>query len=281
MKWSAFSAAMHDLRTRVVPEDLKEPASRVARLIEISQRFYLPSAVNLLVGKRHADIFDLYRLPFDCITVLSDVDVEGVTADMLTIALEVKGETLEVERIASAEQLPADAWVLLINVLRHPAEQFWVQGPGVVVCKTIDGPQAGSLTTYPCGDRVTKILVDMIGPSEVTRQMIPDTTVVTNLCAMLGLGNVGTKKVAAPKMLNAKRQRKGKALLLDYHVLKVDGELWDTDEPGNSRDSNGLRSHLRRGHIRRLGDGRRVWVRASYVHGRVDGFVGKDYEVGK
>lgn len=64
-----------------------------------------------------------------------------------------------------------------------------------------------------------------------------------------------------------------------YHVLTIDA-------PGNGGQgaaTGGHRSpreHLRRGHIRRLADGRRIWVNATVVAaGRGAGVVTKDYAV--
>lgn len=62
-----------------------------------------------------------------------------------------------------------------------------------------------------------------------------------------------------------------------YHILTIDA-------PGNSGESvvtgghRSPREHLRRGHIRRLSDGRRIWVNATVVAaGRNAGVVMKDY----
>lgn len=62
-----------------------------------------------------------------------------------------------------------------------------------------------------------------------------------------------------------------------YHVLMI-------DVPGSSSESTGLgthrspREHLRRGHIRRLADSRRIWINATVVGaGRGSGVVSKDY----
>lgn len=101
------------------------------------------------------------------------------------------------------------------------------------------------------------------------------------LCEMLACVNVSAESVSVPSALAAKRARTGKKPLYDYHVLKVGGDSWHYERPHGGGSSDGYRSHLRRGHVRRLDEARRTWVRATFVHGAVDGFVDKDYEVKK
>jgi hypothetical protein len=61
-----------------------------------------------------------------------------------------------------------------------------------------------------------------------------------------------------------------------YHVLTIDvpGKSGDGAATGGHRSP---REHLRRGHIRRLADGRRIWVNATVVAARGGGVVTKDY----
>lgn len=64
-----------------------------------------------------------------------------------------------------------------------------------------------------------------------------------------------------------------------YHVLTIDvpGKAGDGAATGGHRSP---REHLRRGHIRRLADGRRIWVNATVVAaGRGAGSVKKDYAI--
>lgn len=76
------------------------------------------------------------------------------------------------------------------------------------------------------------------------------------------------------------KRPKAAALPFDaYHVLTI-------DIPGGSGARSGIgghrspREHLRRGHIRRLEEGRRIWVNATVVAaGRGAGVVTKDYAV--
>jgi hypothetical protein len=67
-----------------------------------------------------------------------------------------------------------------------------------------------------------------------------------------------------------------------YHILTIDpgktGELANVATGGGSHRSQ--REHLRRGHIRRLADGRKIWVNATVVcAGRGFNKVEKDYRI--
>ena len=79
---------------------------------------------------------------------------------------------------------------------------------------------------------------------------------------------------------NRKKAKLKDALPFDtYHVLTID--VPNISGIGNATGGHrSPREHLRRGHIRRLSDGRRVWVNATVVcAGRGAGVVTKDYEV--
>lgn len=97
------------------------------------------------------------------------------------------------------------------------------------------------------------------------------------LCA-LECKNVRVESAAPDAKLNAARARKGKLPLVSYKVLTLDST------PKRIADSRGggthasPRTHLRRGHIRRLAAGN-VWVNSTVVNGKSTGLVLKDYEV--
>lgn len=64
-----------------------------------------------------------------------------------------------------------------------------------------------------------------------------------------------------------------------YHFLTIDAlkkanKVSDVQTFGNHRSP---REHLRRGHIRRLEDGRRIWVKATVVASGSAGVISKDY----
>lgn len=100
----------------------------------------------------------------------------------------------------------------------------------------------------------------------------------TLLCFLniLGCSNVNVERVE-PKTSGRKIKA---ALPFDtYHVLTIDVPRI----AGAGESTGGHRSpreHLRRGHIRRMSDGRRIWVNATVVAaGRGAGVVHKDYAI--
>lgn len=65
-----------------------------------------------------------------------------------------------------------------------------------------------------------------------------------------------------------------------YHVLTIDVPGKAGERGGSSGPHRSPREHLRRGHIRRLADGRKIWVNATVVAaGRSSGKVTKDYRL--
>lgn len=82
-----------------------------------------------------------------------------------------------------------------------------------------------------------------------------------------------------PKFINQKRLAKGKVPFFTYRTLHITGD----EAPRAGTVATGTKAsprlHLRRGHIRRLADGRRIWIRAMLVGDKSLGMVTKDYAV--
>ena len=95
---------------------------------------------------------------------------------------------------------------------------------------------------------------------------------------VFSLSNVFTVENHPPKFINAKRKKKGKIPFFSYHTLHI-----GKPRSGKSGESigthNSPRLHFRRGHIRKLADGRRIWVNACLVGDKSKGMVMKDYKV--
>jgi hypothetical protein len=110
----------------------------------------------------------------------------------------------------------------------------------------------------------------------VSADVMDELNAYIDLCMALACKNVSTVRHPAPERLNRQRIKAGKAPLKDFHVLQIAG---GGTLPGSTSDGarEGPRSHLRRGHIRRLGGDRVTWVNSTIVGGK--GFVDKVYQL--
>lgn len=107
--------------------------------------------------------------------------------------------------------------------------------------------------------------------------LMDEVNAYTDLCLALACNNVGTERHAQPAALNKARIRRGVLPLKDFHLLKIAGASEGGGFGGSA--NGGVRSHLRRGHIRRLGADRITWVNACMVNGSRRGFIDKAYSI--
>lgn len=99
---------------------------------------------------------------------------------------------------------------------------------------------------------------------------------VLELVEALSCNNVSSEIVERiDPAVNARRRRQGKLPMYEVRrlVVKVGDVTHAIGAPVGDR--NGPREHLRRGHIRRLPDGRKTWVQACVVGSRTLGVVRK------
>lgn len=108
----------------------------------------------------------------------------------------------------------------------------------------------------------------------LTADVMDEVNAYFDLSIALACKNVSTREHAAPKFLNRQRLKAGKLPLKGFHVLELNGG-GEMPGSGSATDRAGPRSHLRRGHIRRLASDRVTWVNSTVVRGR--GFVDKVY----
>jgi len=278
-----FSQAISDLSFgKYVDPEWREFGLAVAQSLITAQRFYLPGAAWVLTGKEiDEEVKNLIRLPFDTIAILTetqfnDTDLGKTDSWMITLACEIR------KRIDVGSSVLARRGFSLASLALIPdpdgGRDFWFLQPISVFCELPENISGFVLHPHVLPMRTTTMqALEEAGIRTWGKELIDDASSVMNLCALLGLHNVETIEQNAPAKVQKKRSAGGKSPLYSYHVLSVDGEIWDKSMRLPSNGGEGLRSHLRRGHIRRLDSGRRVWVRAAYVHGRKPGFVDKDY----
>lgn len=96
---------------------------------------------------------------------------------------------------------------------------------------------------------------------------------------LINCSNIIIKDNQPSKFINQKRKKKGKAPLFCYKTLHIDtGERTETKGSGTGTHAS-PRVHLRRGHIRKLANGKTVWVQPCLVGNKDNGIVHKDYSL--
>jgi hypothetical protein len=101
--------------------------------------------------------------------------------------------------------------------------------------------------------------------------------IILSLLNALQCSNVAIQK---SRTKSFGKKAKSKLPFDEYHVLTI--EVHGTTKLGDIgiRSHRSPREHLRRGHIRRLSDGRRIWVNAAVISaGKGGGMIEKSYSV--
>jgi hypothetical protein len=123
------------------------------------------------------------------------------------------------------------------------------------------------------GDRATALSQILVDTRDELQMMV-------QACAVLNCANVKTVDVRPSPTAMAMRAAKKKAPLFSYKVLQLAPDAGSDDKHGAGRGTHASpRTHLRRGHIRRLPD-RTLWISATLVNrGSANGAVSKDYQI--
>lgn len=236
---------------------LKDVASHLIDLVKASQKFLLPDGGRLYDDPelRALDESELLCLPFQFIALeWSRARVTG--------HLEHQTE-LSSKGILFARQ--RDDVIIVRPVAWSDADGTWVPMPECAIPRThYLGRNADGRTTIK---------------AQFSSSMFPPEDYMDELGTLLCLLNVLQCKNVHLEQSRPKKGGKVKSALPfdSYHVLMIDSPA----QAGSGTPTGGHRSpreHLRRGHIRRLADSRRVWVNATVVAaGRGAGVVTKDY----
>ncbi len=115
------------------------------------------------------------------------------------------------------------------------------------------------------------------GLAHVIHDSNDEVVMAVQACAVLNCANVSTVDASPSKAMNAKRAATNRPPFFTYKVLQLAADKRHEAEANGSHA--GPRTHLRRGHIRRL-ESRVTWVRATLVNpGSERGQVTKDYRL--
>lgn len=296
MMHGKFAKAKDDLAVIRKTSLLPELTAIAEKMLASAEKFYIPGDhQGLIMGAPIDDYKDVLRLPYDCVAILSpsrirlantpqESDIRGLK---ISLATNVFGPTNKALRFINPSfYREEDRPIIVLSLVSFPhnLNGFWTPYPAAVL---VFAPprEAGitvALANVPGSDRLFMQATGL--PTTASHQtliddMAEDITMTQLLCVLLSLHNVRTKEIRADVKLEKSRRIRGKAPLPPYHVLDVNGDVWDSPKGGGGAGNDGYRSHLRRGHIRRLDETRRVWVSSCFVQGRKEGFADKDYRV--
>lgn len=136
---------------------------------------------------------------------------------------------------------------------------------------------AGGITVEPDGRRGWR---PYEGDKHNKAEMLNGMKLVERTLIAMTCNNVRSADNPPPVALNKKRQKAGKPPLFTYKTLHViSGEREASHDPraDNAEAKRSPRLHFRRGHVRRIGDGRITWVQQCMVGNRRLGVVEKAY----
>jgi len=179
------------------------------------------------------------------------------------------------ERVILCSEMPNNALMVTLFIKSH--------GRGISVWAPFDG----SVLYYPKehnGHVVPNFMSKEFFSAEIQQNVISNYSdefpVIGNLLAALSCKNVYESLSLAPRHMNNKRKKKKKAPIYEYKFLEINTEKLSAEPRTEKGFHASPRIHLRRGHIRRLQDGDRIWVNAAIV-GRKNGtgVLHKDYGV--
>lgn len=208
-------------------------------------------------------------------------NVERIRLPQKYIALEYarpQGEVAAHERPCSKAIVfvrEGEEFIIVTPVFWHDLAKAWVPMEPVGI-RPSDYVQKG--LKFESGSPAFKVIIPNAKDRKIqwpVEDYQDELTVLMHFLNALACANVKSERLNTPK-------RKVKAAIPfdEYHILTIDcPKSGATCKSGQHGESRSPREHLRRGHIRRLEDGRKIWINATVVNHGVGGKVGKEYSV--
>jgi hypothetical protein len=283
--FSKFAEAVNSLKQQAVRLELSGSLPSYAKfiktaqgLIQSGQRFYVPQSRNVIEGREYSkEVKNTIRLPFETTVLLTETFLREPDEPTWQITIAVDEKISSKHNLINLNNVHSDDYkYFLIAAVRDPSDGTWGILPAIGVCFIPFDEVGIKFNAGIVTEMKEHPLIEQLNPLVELESNYCD---INNLCILLGLHNVNKQEQLPPLALNKKRVISNKIPFSSYHVLTVDGETWDKSSSRSESEDHYFRSHFRRGHIRRLDESRRVWVRSCFVHGNLPGFVEKDYQV--
>jgi hypothetical protein len=275
--WGKFADCQQNVQSQIMsakPAFVGQMEAGLA-LLRKAERFYLPNGSDILQEKEIEPLKRFFRSPFGVVAILHEISIRnpipGWPDKIWSITVGASSRPDDSDTAAS------DTVVLFsFNQEFSGGHPVWAVTPYTCVMRFDAGPGMGIFLVD--GPEAHALLAAGASISKLVTEFMEDAQAWMNLCLLCNVQNTATVKIEAPEKLNRARIKSGKDPFHSYRVLQIGGERWDSPYVSEGQGA-GRRSHLRRGHIRHIQDGRLTWVRDTIVKGSKPGFVHKDYVV--
>lgn len=253
-----------------VAPDVKAYMSHCIDLAKASHKFLLPDGGRLYDDKdyRALDEREPLNLPYPLIAIEFERSAGYLASNPHT-----SGDVQPRKALLFARQREDCIAISVVVWAEHVGR--WVPYPEVAL------PRTGYINR---GSRINGYVGVLLAQNPSAFMDISGDEYMDEVGALLCLLNVLQCRnvhvdTCAPSRVRASMTRKGALPFDTYHVLTIDAAPSGTARYG-AGSHRSPREHLRRGHIRRLEEGRRIWVNATVVAaGRGAGVVSKDYAI--
>lgn len=251
--------------------------SELLRWIESSVKIQLPDG-GRLIGDKASDVLNdmPLNLPFDSVCI--EYRRESTKFDQMRAdAGEELHHCLKCIVLAKHWQKEDESecnWILLREVSWFDYAGVWAP-----LCEVLL-PKQGYAQEVDGQLRMMSVTNPGIGPRLESDSIWKDADLsdgmgaVIDLIAALACSNIKLERKKARKV-----GRKVKSALPfdSYHYLTVDVPGKPSGQGAGIGDRRSPREHIRRGHIRRLADGRAIWINAAIINAGIGSKVDKAY----
>lgn len=284
---------------KAIPTDPEKQAiDDMIHCLRTSVKFELPDRGELIYGLGHTPVdLEMGRLPFPVIAIefpySPEEDVlpdETFNATRRLIIAQEMVVDIEKGKLAKPEAGEEPNCVCVDVIITVQEANDWTLQPiaGIVMIgekatRAIGDAETdpyhegriknGATFTFAAFDRLPTIgqmirdKGNRLYEHTATNDLGAELCILGEFLAVLSCSNVTTELKPIPPKLAKARSKAGKEPFHDIHVLVVQGKQVGTNEDNWTMSDEGykVREHVRRGHIRNLSDGRKVWVNHTLV----------------
>ena len=265
-------------------------AGGLADRITAAEHFALPDGGYLFDDDLNALAGLALRLPFPLITIeYIGRDPAGRTLRRMGLCSEFQDESgaLHIRVVAFARD--EGRWGIVPVAIDFSADGWEkISADGIPFHQFADDPALAPPAPPRYAFRPVHIMADSAKHVTEDRRALVEqiagaTAVAESLLSMLSAlacSNVRAEvqEHVDPKV-NARRIRAGKLPIFETRILTVICPRQPIHRTGQQGERASPRQHLRRGHVRHLADGRRIWIQPALVGDPKNGRIKKFYDV--